>query len=165
VPARQRHTHGRVARARAEHPAHHRIFVARKVPVLVRPLFDVLESALLRKREVTVASLAGERTNLYPAICGLGETGSDTDDRLILSYTLHRLGKIRGAAFRALARLNGTAHVDLFCNALKDKVPQVSRQALRALADKTSYISGKKVWEIDRERPARIATENIYDRS
>jgi HEAT repeat protein len=94
------------------------------------------------------ALLVGESTNLYPTICGLGETGSAADDRLILSYTLHRLGKVRGAAFRALAGLNGTAHVDLFCNALKDKVPQVSRQALRALADKTSYISGEKVWEI-----------------
>jgi HEAT repeat protein len=92
-------------------------------------------------------------TNLFSAICGLGETGSEADDRVIVSYTSDRTPKIRGAALRALARLNGKAHVELFLNALKDEVPNVSRQALMALIDKRSAITGEKVWAIFASAP------------
>jgi HEAT repeat protein len=92
--------------------------------------------------------LAGGNSNLYSAICGLGETGSAVDDHLIISYTSHREGKIRGAAIRALARLSGKGDVERFLSALKDEVPNVSRQALKALAARTSAITGEKVWEI-----------------
>ena len=92
--------------------------------------------------------LAGPPTNIYAAICGLGETGIPGDDRLIVSYVSDRAAKIRGAAVRALARLNAKAHVELFLSALTDENSNVSRQALKALAGMVSAATGEKVWTI-----------------
>ena len=93
-------------------------------------------------------SLDAEGLTLYAAISGLGETGAAADDHLIVSYTSHSASKIRWAAIRALAKLNREAHLDLFIEALKDQIPDVSRQALNALADKAAVVSGERIWEL-----------------
>jgi len=77
--------------------------------------------------------LTGRENDLYAAVSGLGETGSGTDDGLILPYASHGTAKIRKAAIKALAKLNGRAHLDVFLHSLKDEVPSVSSQALNAL--------------------------------
>jgi HEAT repeat protein len=92
--------------------------------------------------------LQGDERFLFSAISGLGETGSAADDSLIVPYTLHRAGRIRRAAIRALSKLNGRAFIELFIEALTDEVSYVSRQALKALANKASSVSGEQVWEI-----------------
>ena len=65
------------------------------------------------------ALTTAERHTLYSAISGLGETGSAADDHLIVSYSSHQVGKTRSAAIRALAKLHGGAHIDVFVEALK----------------------------------------------
>jgi HEAT repeat protein len=65
-----------------------------------------------------------------------------------LPYASHQSSKIRKAAIKALAKLNGKANVDVFLNALKDSVPSVSRQAGNALADKVSLIKAEEIWDI-----------------
>jgi len=87
-------------------------------------------------------------STLYSVISGLGETGHAEDDRLIVPYTSHSSSKIRGAAIKALAKLRPEAHLDIFMSALEDEVPSISRQALKALARKTSLLSAARVWEI-----------------
>ncbi len=88
--------------------------------------------------------------DLYPVISGLGETGTTTDDHLIVPYTSHDAGKIRAAALRALAKLNPRAHVGLFIESLDDEVPHVSLQALKALAGMARAIDGERIWEVFR---------------
>ena len=92
--------------------------------------------------------LTGRENDLYAAVSGLGETGSGTDDGLILPYASHGTAKIRKAAIKALAKLNGRAHLDVFLHSLKDEVPSVSSQALNALFDKSSLVTGERIWEI-----------------
>jgi len=85
---------------------------------------------------------------LYSAISGLGETGRSDDDRLIVPYASHQTNKIRRSAIKALATLNAKAHLDLFMNALEDEVPNISRQALKALSRNTSMLRAAGVWEL-----------------
>jgi HEAT repeat protein len=92
--------------------------------------------------------LTGRENDLYAAVSGLGETGIPEDDVLILPYVSHQNSKIRKAAIKALAKLNGKAHLDVFFHALRDEVPSVSRQALNALSDKTSLVTGERIWEV-----------------
>jgi HEAT repeat protein len=86
--------------------------------------------------------------SLYSAISGLGETGRAEDDRLVVPYTSHEASKIRRAALKAVAALRPNAHLDSFMKALEDEVPGVSRQALKTLAAKTSFLSVTRVWEV-----------------
>ena len=92
--------------------------------------------------------VTAEGPALYSAIIGLGETGGVEDDRLIVPYATHPTSKIRSAAIRALAKLNQRAHLAIFVNALKDEIPHVSRQALKALPQKSSSVSPESIWEI-----------------
>ena len=94
------------------------------------------------------ALTAAEGPMLYSGISGLGETGSAADDHLIVSYSSHQVGKIRRAAIKALAKLHGGAHIDVFMEALKDETPHVSSQALKALTDKVSSVSGERIWKL-----------------
>lgn len=143
-----------------------RILVQQNSPALLAELHSALldshasmrEEARyhLRKLGTDVAAfyrqhfLAGEDRALYSVISGLGETGAASDDHFILPYTSHPAGRIRGAAIQALARLNRNAHVGLLIEALNDKVPHVSRHALKALADKASTIDRERIWELFR---------------
>lgn len=106
--------------------------------------FDTMDVAAFYRHHL----LAGE--NLYSVISGLGETGAKADDHLIVPYTSHRSSKIRVAVLRALAKLNRNAHFELFLEALKDQVPDVSRQALNALIDRASAIDGERIFELFR---------------
>jgi len=92
--------------------------------------------------------VSGRENILYAAISGLGETGTGADDGLILPYASHGTARIRKAAIKALAQLNGRAHLDVFLHSLKDEVPSVSSQALNALSDKSSLVTGERIWEI-----------------
>ena len=92
-------------------------------------------------------SEAEDRT-LYSAISGLGETGRAEDDSLLIPYTTHASSRIRSTTLKALAKVNRGAHVDLFVNALKDEVPHVSRQALRALTEKGWWLRAESIWEL-----------------
>jgi HEAT repeat protein len=65
-----------------------------------------------------------------------------------LSYTSHQVGKIRRAAIKALAKLRGETHINVFMEALKDEAPHVSRQALKALTDKVSSVNDERIWKL-----------------
>lgn len=106
--------------------------------------------------------LAGDGLTLYAVISGLGETGAAADDHFVVPYTSHHAGKIRGAALRALAKLNRNAHVDIFIEALRDQVPHVSRQALNALADKVSTINGERIWELFQSAAHAHVKRNVF---
>ncbi|HLA09571.1 MAG TPA: HEAT repeat domain-containing protein [Pyrinomonadaceae bacterium] len=105
---------------------------------------DPMDVAAFYRQSLSTA----EGQTLYSVISGLGETGSAEDDPLIVPYTSHLVSKIRAAAIRALARLHGETHTDVFIDALKDEVPHVSRQALKALTDRASSLSGERIWKL-----------------
>jgi HEAT repeat protein len=90
----------------------------------------------------------GDERTLYSAISGLGETGSAADDQFILPYPTHQVGRVRRAAIKALAKLHGAQHIDVFTEGLKDETPHVSRQALKALSDKVSSIRAEQLWQL-----------------
>lgn len=92
--------------------------------------------------------LIGEARNLYAVISGLGETGSAADDLLLAPYTSHSAAKIRGAAIKALARLNEGINLEVLINALTDQAPSVSREALGALRLRASSVGGDRLWNI-----------------
>jgi HEAT repeat protein len=91
---------------------------------------------------------AGDERTLYSALSGLGETGSAEDDVFIVPHTSHSTARIRRAAIKALARLNGEAHLDVLIEALTDEVPSVSREALKGLASHASLVGNERLWEI-----------------
>jgi HEAT repeat protein len=103
---------------------------------------DSMDVAAFYRQSLSTA----EGQTLYSVISGLGETGSAEDDQLIVSYTSHQVGKIRRAAIKALAKLHGGAHIDVFMEALKDEIPHVSSQALKALTNTPPLASGDRVW-------------------
>jgi HEAT repeat protein len=105
---------------------------------------DSMDVAAFYRQSLTNA----EGHTLYSVISGLGETGLETDDQLVVSYTSHQVGKIRRAAIKALAKLHGGAHIDVFMEAMKDEVPHVSCQALRALTDNVSSVNGERTWKL-----------------
>lgn len=142
-----------------------RICVSRSLPELLAELRSALldphasmrEEARYHLRKLDSMDVAAfyrqslstaEAHTLYPAICGVGETGSAGDDHLIVSYASHQVGRIRRSAIKALAKLNGGAHIDVLMDALKDEVTQVSRQALKALSDKSLSLSGERIWNL-----------------
>jgi HEAT repeat protein len=94
-----------------------------------------------------------ESVALYSAISGLGETGRAEDDALIVPYAQHFTAKIRRAAIRALAALRPDAHVETFMKALADETPNVSRQALKALARRVSLVGAARFWELFNSTP------------
>jgi len=84
---------------------------------------------------------------IYPAICGLGETGNASDEEIILPYANHPHPKIRRAAIKALGRLNPKANIELFFQALVDPLPGVSREALKALEMDKHLLGPQRLWE------------------
>lgn len=85
---------------------------------------------------------------LYSAVSGIGETGTASDDRLVLPYAPHPSPKVRRAAVKALARLNGDEHLSIFLNALRDETPAVSREARKALTGRAAAVGGARLWEL-----------------
>jgi len=67
---------------------------------------------------------------------------------LLVPYTSQSASKIRRAAIKALARLNGAAHLDVLMEALTDEVPSVSREAFKGLAAHASLVGNERLWEI-----------------
>lgn len=88
--------------------------------------------------------------DLYSALGGIGETGTADDSAAVLPYVRHGTAKVRRAAVKALARLNGGAHLDIFLTALRDGSPSVSREARKALASRAAKVGGERLWEIFR---------------
>lgn len=103
---------------------------------------------------------ADERA-LYSAVSGLGEAGSASDDRVLIPYALHPSARVRGAAIRALSRLNGDAHLSVFTSALQDEAPAVSRESRKALAGRAGVVGGESLWEIFSASPLRHVRRNV----
>lgn len=122
----------------------------------------------LRKAEdVDVASFyrqaleSAEDVRLYGAISGLGETGSASDDSLLIELALHRSTKIRRAAIKALSKLNGGEHLSVFMAALQDEMPGVSREARKALSGRLNVIGGEPLWEIFNSSTLPFVRRNV----
>jgi HEAT repeat protein len=96
-------------------------------------------------RRALADAVGGE---LYSAVSGIGETGAASDDRMVLPYVAHPSTKLRRAAVKALARLNGDGHLSVFLTALLDETPAVSREARKALAGRVAAGGGERLWEI-----------------
>lgn len=96
-------------------------------------------------RKALADAVGGE---LYPAVSGIGETGTDSDDSMVLPYALHPLPKMRRAAIKALARLNGDKHLSVFLTGLRDETPTASREARKALTSRAAAVGGERLWEI-----------------
>lgn len=96
-------------------------------------------------RRALAGAVGGE---LYSAVGGIGETGTASDDRMVLSYATHPSPKVRRAAIKALARLNGDGHLPVFLTALRDETPAVSREARKALTSRAAAVGGERLWEI-----------------
>ncbi|MBV9927310.1 MAG: HEAT repeat domain-containing protein [Acidobacteria bacterium] len=128
---------------------------------LRRALFDqhasVREEARFHLRKAGEADFASiYRTaladaavgDLYSAVGGIGETGTASDDLLVLPYALRGSTKVRRAAIKSLAKLNGDGHLALFVDALKDETPTVSREARKALAGRATAVGGGRLWDV-----------------
>jgi HEAT repeat protein len=96
-------------------------------------------------RRALADAVGGE---LYSAVSGVGETGRASDDRMVLPYAAHPSPKVRRAAIKALARLNGDEHLSVFLTALRDETPSVSREARKALTSRAAAVGGERLWEI-----------------
>ncbi|MDQ3919855.1 MAG: HEAT repeat domain-containing protein, partial [Acidobacteriota bacterium] len=69
-------------------------------------------------------------------------------DRMVLPYAAHPSPKVRRAAIKALARLNGDKHLSVFLTALRDETPTVSREARKALTSRAAAVGGERLWEV-----------------
>ena len=98
---------------------------------------------------------------LYAAISGLGETGSASDDSLLIEYTLHKSAKVRRAVVKALSRLNGGEHLSTFSTALQDEMPGVSREARKALSGRLNVVGGEPLWEIFNSSTLPFVRRNV----
>lgn len=96
-------------------------------------------------RQALADAVGGE---IYSAVSGIGETGTGSDDSMVLPYAAHPSPKARRAALKALARLNGDEHLSVFLTALRDETPAVSREARKALTIRATAVSGERLWEI-----------------
>lgn len=96
-------------------------------------------------RQVLADAVGGE---LYSAVSGIGETGTASDDSMVLPYAPHPSPKVRRAAIKALARLNGDKHLSVFLTALRDETPAASREARKALTSRAASVGGERLWEI-----------------
>jgi HEAT repeat protein len=122
----------------------------------------------LRKTEnIDVASFyrqalkSDENVGLYAAVSGLGESGSASDDTLLIEYTQRESAKVRSAAIKALSRLNGGEHHSTFINALQDEMPGVSREARKALSGRLNVIGGEPLWEIFNSSTLPFVRRNV----
>jgi HEAT repeat protein len=122
---------------------------------------------LLKIENIDVASFyrqaleSAEGVGLYAAISGLGETGSASDDSLLIEYTLHKSAKVRRAAIKALSRLNGGEHLSVFMAALQDEMPSVSREARKALSGRLNVIGGEPLWGIFNSTTRHFVRQNV----
>lgn len=98
---------------------------------------------------------------LYPAICGLGEVGSESDIPLILSYVDHPRNKIRFAAIKSLARIGAREPIDVFWKALSDPSPRVSREAMKGLVLFRHSLNGQRLWDLLSESPYDHTTKHL----
>jgi HEAT repeat protein len=109
----------------------------------------------------TLANAVG--AELYSAVSGIGETGTASDDRMVLPYAAHPSPKVRRAAVKALASLNGDEHLSVFLTALRDETPAVSREALKALTGRVATVGGELLWEIfSKSSPPHVRRNALY---
>lgn len=67
---------------------------------------------------------------------------------MVLPYAAHPSPKVRRAAIKALASLNGDEHLSVFLTALRDETLAVSREARMALTGRVAAVGGELLWEI-----------------
>ncbi len=96
---------------------------------------------------------AGDSADLYPALAGLGETGSREDVDLVMSQISHDMPRIRRAAVRALAQLHADKFVDVFEYCLSDHSRSVSWEARKGLCRALYLVAGERIWEIFSTEP------------
>jgi HEAT repeat protein len=81
------------------------------------------------------------------ALLGLGETGTEADASLAVGYLKAEPISVRGAAVRAVARLDARGHLDALLAALADHSPSVSREARKGLERFAGSVADR-VWTI-----------------
>jgi HEAT repeat protein len=89
-----------------------------------------------------------DATELATALAGLGEVGRAADVAIIIGFVESNSVRVRKAALKAIARLDGERHLDLLINALADKSPGVSKTASRALESYVTAVGTAKLWEV-----------------
>ncbi|HQR32375.1 MAG TPA: HEAT repeat domain-containing protein [Blastocatellia bacterium] len=91
--------------------------------------------------------------NLIGALSGLGENGKEEDAPLVLRYIDHPRNKVRKTALRSLSNLSAQEYLPIFLAKLLDQSTAVSNQAGKALADKSRFVQGSRLWEAFCETP------------
>ena len=133
-------------------------FVAKKRPDLAtQPLRRALLDSHISMRETArqfldIAGVPDARVfyieaiqhggdkNLFAAICGLGETGSAADVKLLETWLISPLTKLRRASVCALGRLDVEGQLEKLVGFLSDEKTSVVREAMKALLSKARYI-------------------------
>ncbi|MEO7677258.1 MAG: hypothetical protein ABIV39_10895 [Verrucomicrobiota bacterium] len=133
-------------------------FVASKRPDLaVQPLRSALLDNHISMRETARHFLAvaeikdarafyaeaverGDDKQRFAAICGLGESGSVSDVKLIAPFLSSKLTKLRRAAVYAIGKLDVEGQLEKLVSILSDEKPSVSREAMKALLSKARHI-------------------------
>lgn len=102
----------------------------------------------------------GDESSLAIAIAGLGETGSAEDAEVIAEYKDHTQIKVRKAVLIALSKLQPTAYIDVFSQALEDPQPSVSKIAKHTLIQYTYMLDRERLIQIVLHRPLSYITQN-----
>jgi HEAT repeat protein len=86
-------------------------------------------------------------SDLFAALCGLGENGSRNDSAMLLPYLAHAKPKVRRAALKALAAIAGDDYIDVLLAALEDQALSVACEAARTLRGRAHLISRARLWQ------------------
>jgi HEAT repeat protein len=89
-----------------------------------------------------------DTSSQYGAISGIGDVGEQSDSKLVMPYVSHHNANLRGAAFRALGRLDPNSHVAILLSGLEDQNAHVSREAARTLSKIPHLINGATLWNV-----------------
>lgn len=105
---------------------------------------------LIDLRQVYVALLASQddATQLAAAIAGLGEVGSIQEAEIVLPFVESKSVRVRKAAVRTIARLDGKAHIELFVRLLADRSAGVSMAASNALESFVTDVNAAALWRV-----------------
>ena len=99
------------------------------------------------------ALTSNEIGKLCGAILGLGDVGGAIDADVVVPFCSHPNAKVRCAALRSAAKLNGDVLLDIFVEALTDDRPSISRAGREALLSRARLVGVEGLGNIFRQDP------------
>lgn len=92
-----------------------------------------------------------KKEDIYSSICGLGETGSINDSKIVAEFVSFDSHKIVRASLYALAKLDFEGYKEMFVFTLSDSRPSISKAAKRILEGQINCSDEKSIYDIFKE--------------